>query len=74
MDDVELIPCPRGGCGLDAELDLRPDDALMHSLCARGHDVSLAPEVLRHLRAKAAEARSGFVDRCGQPDPEGLDP
>ena len=58
MDEVELVPCPALGCGLDAELELRMDDALMHSRCVRGHDVSLSPNVLEHLRSLAAQARN----------------
>ncbi len=45
----EQVPCPT--CWLPADLIGPTDiDVLHHSLCPRGHDNTLAPVVLAHLR------------------------
>jgi hypothetical protein len=57
VNEIELIPCPRGGCTFYASLELRVDDALMHSLCPQGHDIALGRTVLEHLRTLARAQR-----------------
>jgi hypothetical protein len=47
--DDETIPCPT--CWLPADLVAPPAwDTNLHSLCPKGHDNSLVPAVLAHLR------------------------
>ena len=47
--DAETVPCPT--CWLPADLIPPPAwDSNPHSLCPRGHDNSLIPAVLAHLR------------------------
>jgi hypothetical protein len=47
--DEETIPCPT--CWLPADLVAPPAwDTNPHSACPRGHDNSLIPAVLAHLR------------------------
>lgn len=46
--DDEIIPCPT--CWLPADLVERPYDINYHSMCPRGHDNTLVPAVLAHLR------------------------
>ena len=47
--DAETIPCPT--CWLPADLVAPPAwDTNPHSRCPRGHDNSLIPVVLAHLR------------------------
>ncbi len=48
--DAETVPCPT--CWLPADLVLSKvwGDTNPHSLCPRGHDNSLIPAVLAHLR------------------------
>jgi hypothetical protein len=47
--DDETIPCPT--CWLPADLVAPPAwDTNPHSLCPKGHDNSLVPAVLAHLR------------------------
>ena len=50
MDDsVELVPCST--CWLPADLVAAgPNEDFPHAKCARGHDNSLIPSVLEHLR------------------------
>lgn len=50
-EEAEYVPCPALGCTLPAEVVALPDDALAHSRCLAGHDVSLSPAVLEHLRS-----------------------
>lgn len=48
--DQETVPCPT--CWLPADLtDPPPFDTNRHSVCPRGHDNTLVPAVLAHLRA-----------------------
>ena len=48
----ELVPCPT--CWLPADLvPAGPHEDFPHAKCARGHDNSLIPAVLEHLRAIA---------------------
>lgn len=48
--DQETVPCPT--CWLPADLVAPPGyDANPHSVCPRGHENSLVPAVLAHLRA-----------------------
>jgi hypothetical protein len=47
--DVELIPCPT--CWLPADLvPAPPNEDFPHARCPRGHDNTLIPSVLAHLR------------------------
>jgi hypothetical protein len=47
--DEETIPCPT--CWLPADLVAPPAwDVNPHSLCPKGHDNTLVPAVLAHLR------------------------
>jgi hypothetical protein len=47
--DEETIPCPT--CWLPADLVAPPaSDVHPHSLCLNGHDNTLVPAVLAHLR------------------------
>jgi len=51
----ELVPCPT--CWLPADLVAPKDvDLNYHSHCPRGHDNTLVPAVLRHLRSLMARA------------------
>src|SRR5690348_2561248 len=51
----ELVPCPT--CWLPADLVAPTDvDLNYHSHCPRGHDNTLVPAVLRHLRSLMARA------------------
>ena len=58
MSAMELIPCPT--CWQAAEVFSVPFDAMSHSRCVKGHDNTLVPAVLRHLRslAEVAEPKS----------------
>ncbi|MGH9179779.1 MAG: hypothetical protein ACRD0N_14650 [Acidimicrobiales bacterium] len=53
-DEAEFVPCPR--CWLPAEV-LRPvpGDEHHRSLCPRGHENTLVPAVLAHLRSLMSE-------------------
>ncbi len=47
--DDDIVPCPT--CWLPADLvPPAPYDTNVHSLCPRGHDNTLVPAVLAHLR------------------------
>lgn len=51
----ELVPCPT--CWLPADLLAPPPyDTNPRSRCPKGHENTLVPAVLAHLRALAAEA------------------
>jgi hypothetical protein len=58
VSGMELIPCPT--CSQVAEVVTVPFDAMSHSRCVKGHDNTLIPSVLRHLRslAEGAEPKS----------------
>ena len=53
--EEELIPCPR--CWLPADLVPPPPyENFPHARCAAGHDSTLIPAVLAHLRATRDQA------------------
>ncbi|MGQ0618123.1 MAG: hypothetical protein ACT4PW_14235 [Acidimicrobiia bacterium] len=59
MGHDELVPCPT--CWLPADVVAPPPhDIFCHSRCPRGHDNTLVPAVLAHLRALGAVR----PDRC----------
>ena len=50
----ELVPCPT--CWLHADLlPPPPYESFHHSRCPKGHDNTLVPSVLAHLRAMGEE-------------------
>jgi hypothetical protein len=53
--DEEIVPCPT--CWLPADLlPPAPYDTNPRSRCPRGHENTLVPPVLAHLRSLMAEA------------------
>ncbi len=55
--DDQVVPCPT--CWLLADLvPPPPNESFFHSRCPRGHDNTLVPAVLEHLRSLLGPAFS----------------